>query len=141
MTVKMSTDFVLMNYCWIWAGLPIEDQSIKITVVTLLLILNSCPAETETLEKGVNDVVLMFLLLTLNIFHAFFRVSIVDFQQVNVHGHVDVVCKKMLKISLNSQESTCAEIFFYLKVTPAQVFCNIFENISFAEHFGWLLET
>ena len=56
-------------------------------------------------------------------------------------GHPDVVCKKMLKISLNSQESTCAEVFFYLKVTPAQVFCNIFENTSFAEHFGWLLET
>ena len=81
----MSTDFVLMNYCWIWAGLPIEDQFIKITVVTLLLILNSCPAETETLEKSVNDVALMFLLLTLNIFHTFFRVSIVDFQQVNVN--------------------------------------------------------
>ena len=30
------------------------------------------------------DVVLMFLLLTLNIFHTFFNVVIVDFEQVNV---------------------------------------------------------
>ena len=81
----MSIDFVLMNYCWIWAGLSIKDQSIKITVVTLLLILSSCPAETGTLEKGVNDVFPTLLLLTLNIFLAFFRVSIADFQQVNVN--------------------------------------------------------
>ena len=42
----------------------------------------------KTLEKGVkhvDDVVLLFLLLTLNIFHTFFSgVSIVDFEQVNV---------------------------------------------------------
>ena len=50
---------------------------------------------TETLEKGVcsklaikhqndvTDVVLVFLLLTLNIFHKF-SVSIVDFEQVNI---------------------------------------------------------
>ena len=31
-----------------------------------------------------NDVVLMFLLLTFNIFHTFSSVSIVDFEQVNV---------------------------------------------------------
>ena len=31
------------------------------------------------------NVVLVFLLLTLNIFHTFFRVSIVDFEQVNVN--------------------------------------------------------
>ena len=31
------------------------------------------------------DVVLVFLLLTLNIFDAFFSVSIVDFEQVNVN--------------------------------------------------------
>ena len=50
----------------------------------------------ETLEKGVcsklaikhqndvTDVVLVFLLLTLNIFHKFSNVSIVDFEQVNI---------------------------------------------------------
>ena len=47
----------------------------------------------ETLEKGacsklaikhVTDVVLVFLLLTLNIFHNFSNVSIVDFEQVNI---------------------------------------------------------
>ena len=35
-------------------------------------------------QKGVNDVVLMFSLLTLNIFHTFSTVSIVDFEQVHV---------------------------------------------------------
>ena len=35
-------------------------------------------------KNNVIDVVLVFLLLTLNIFHAFFRVSSVDFEQVNV---------------------------------------------------------
>ena len=34
-------------------------------------------------RKNVNDVVLVFLLLTLNIFHTF-KVSIVDFEKVNV---------------------------------------------------------
>ena len=42
----------------------------------------------ETLEKDQHDVidfVLVFLLLTLNIFHTFFSsVSIVDFEQVNI---------------------------------------------------------
>ena len=42
----------------------------------------------KTLQKGVklvDDVVLLLLLLTLNIFHTFFSsVSIVDFEQVNV---------------------------------------------------------
>ena len=31
-----------------------------------------------------SDIVLLFLLLTLNIFHTFFRISIVDFEQVNI---------------------------------------------------------
>ena len=35
-------------------------------------------------KNNVIDVVLVFLLLTLNIFHAFFSVSSVDFEQVNV---------------------------------------------------------
>ena len=35
-------------------------------------------------ENDVNDIVLVFLLLTLNIFHSFFSASIVDFEQVNV---------------------------------------------------------
>ena len=35
-------------------------------------------------QKGVNDVVLMFSLLTLDIFHTFSTVSIVDFEQVHV---------------------------------------------------------
>ena len=44
----------------------------------------------ETLEKSVKyvidviDVVLMFLLLTLDIFHTFFGISIADFEHVNV---------------------------------------------------------
>ena len=32
----------------------------------------------------INDVALVFLFLTLNIFHTFFSVSIVDFKQVNI---------------------------------------------------------
>ena len=38
------------------------------------------------LDEGIQriDVVLVFLLLTLKIFHTFFSVSIVDFEQVNV---------------------------------------------------------
>ena len=35
-------------------------------------------------KNNVIDVVLVFLLLTLNIFHAFFSVFSVDFEQVNV---------------------------------------------------------
>ena len=35
-------------------------------------------------DYDVNDVILMFLLSTLNIFHTFFSVTIVDFEQVNV---------------------------------------------------------
>ena len=31
-----------------------------------------------------NDIVLVFLLLTLNIFHIIFSVSVVDFERVNV---------------------------------------------------------
>ena len=40
----------------------------------------------ETLEKGVKyvELVLVFSLLTLNIFNTIFTVSIVDFEQVNV---------------------------------------------------------
>ena len=52
----------------------------------------ACSKSTiETFKKGVKyaksyiiDVVLMFLLLTLNIFHTFFSVFIVSFKQVNV---------------------------------------------------------
>ena len=50
--------------------------------------MNACSKTTiETLEKGVNDetnVFLVSLLLTLNIFHIFFSVSIVSFEQANV---------------------------------------------------------
>ena len=34
--------------------------------------------------RTTSDVVLVFLMLTLNIFHTFFSVSLVDFEQVNV---------------------------------------------------------
>ena len=34
--------------------------------------------------RKTSDVVLVFLMLTLNIFHTFFSVSLVDFEQVNV---------------------------------------------------------
>ena len=36
-------------------------------------------------KNDVHDVVLVFLLLTLNIFHTIFIVSIVDFEQVNIN--------------------------------------------------------
>ena len=39
---------------------------------------------TKKHQNDVNAVVLVFLLLTLNIFHTFFSVSIVDFEQANV---------------------------------------------------------
>ena len=39
-------------------------------------------------ENDVNGVVLVFLLLTLNIFHTFFSISIVEFEQVNVSWEV-----------------------------------------------------
>ena len=38
----------------------------------------------KTHQKDVNDVVMVFLLLTLNLFHTFFSVSIADFEQVNI---------------------------------------------------------
>ena len=34
--------------------------------------------------KNVSDVILVFLLLTLNIFHTFSSISIVDFERINV---------------------------------------------------------
>ena len=34
--------------------------------------------------RTTSDVVLVFLMLTLNIFHTFFSVSLVDFEEVNV---------------------------------------------------------
>ena len=37
-------------------------------------------------QNDANDVVLVFLLLTLNIFHTFFSASIVDFDQVNARA-------------------------------------------------------
>ena len=40
----------------------------------------------KTHQKHVNDVVMVFLLLTLNLFHTFFSVSIVDFEQVNIRA-------------------------------------------------------
>ena len=43
-----------------------------------------CSKLTIKHQNDVNDIVLVFLLLTLNIFHFFFSVSIVDFEQVNV---------------------------------------------------------
>ena len=36
-------------------------------------------------QKHVNDLVLVFLLLTLNIFHTFSNVSIVGFEQVHLN--------------------------------------------------------
>ena len=64
---------------------------------TYSLIFTYSKSTIETLEKDVKyvqsqqykhqndatDVVLVFLLLTLNIFHTFFSVSYVDFEQVN----------------------------------------------------------
>ena len=61
--------------------------------------------------------------------------------------------KMFLKISQNSQESTCARVSFLIKSqawglqlyyeTFAQVFsceiCEIFKNTLFKEHFWWLL--
>ena len=40
----------------------------------------------KTHQKDVNDVVMVFILLTLNLFHTFFRVSIFDFEQVNIRA-------------------------------------------------------
>ena len=42
-------------------------------------------------QNDANDVVLVFLLLTLNIFHTFFSASIVDFDQVNA-GAIKSFC-------------------------------------------------
>ena len=35
-------------------------------------------------QSDVNDLILVFLLLCLNLFHTFFSISIADFEQVNV---------------------------------------------------------
>ena len=40
---------------------------------------------TIKLQNDTTDVVLVFLLLTLNIFHTFSSLSIVDFDQLNVN--------------------------------------------------------
>ena len=49
-----------------------------------------CSKLTIKHQNNVIDVILMFLLLTMNIFHTFSSVSIVDFEQVNVSW--DVTC-------------------------------------------------
>ena len=52
-------------------------------------------------ENDVNGVVLVFLLLTLNIFHTFFSVFVVDFEQVNVNWD-GLLPKVLLLINKNS---------------------------------------
>ena len=52
-------------------------------------------------ENDVNGVVLVFLLLTLNIFHTFFSVFVVDFEQVNVSWD-RLLPKVLLLINKNS---------------------------------------
>ena len=51
------------------------------------------------LRLYVNDVVLVFLLLTLNIFHTFSSVSIVDFEQVDVSWKMWQLHTKVLHLS------------------------------------------
>ena len=46
---------------------------------------NMFKVNNKNYKNNVNDVLLVFLLLTLNVFHTFFSVSIVDFKQVNVN--------------------------------------------------------
>ena len=52
-------------------------------------------------RNDVIAVVLMFLMLTLNIFHTFSSVSVVDFEQVNVIWVYAIVpCKQKFDLSL-----------------------------------------
>ena len=76
------------------------------------------------------DVILVFLLLTLNIFHTFSSVPVVDFKQVNVSWVIPITSSRtkrsILKISENSKLTSLVEYMLsknarlksYLKWTP-----------------------
>ena len=49
-------------------------------------------------QNDVNDVILVFLSIILGIFHTFFSVSIVDFEQVNVSwAMINMICVSVLR--------------------------------------------
>ena len=76
-------------------GREVPEKS-KLEIITQQML--TCSKSTiETLEKSVkyvNDVVLVFLLLTLNIIHTFSSVSIIEFEQVNVSWEVTSIFEK-----------------------------------------------
>ena len=86
-----------------------------------------------------SDVVLVFLLLTFNIFHTFFSVYIVDFEQVNV---ISVVIYNpaniyLLKVNNRKTRATCEVNNKDTRMTPERrqgcrsgVFTVNFEHIS-----------
>ena len=61
-------------------------------------------------QNDVIDVVLVFLLLTLNIFHIFFYVSIVGFEQVNVSWVICSIQSQQWKQQSRRQWS-CSGVF------------------------------
>ena len=61
---------VLCFYCWLWTNIYLLDLNIEQPISQL----------TFTSSKSTIDIVRVFLLLTLNIFHTFSSVSIVKFE-------------------------------------------------------------
>ena len=90
-------------------------------------------------EKNVNDIVVVFLLLTLNVFHTFFSVSIVDFEQVSIcwvcyekfppeeELYTKLQCLRKCNEDLNPFHSTC--LFLYpLKTSENLWFSDVFRG-------------
>ena len=64
-----------------------KDDTILENILIITMLLHSNPSKqihAQRRRSGVNNVVLVPLLLTMNIFHIFSNVSIVDFKQVNI---------------------------------------------------------
>ena len=98
-TPLLQRDYKFKNHTFIWIRIHIFHL-VYTTSLTNLCFNKKFEQEKKSLYKNisksihvdianiylfkVSDVVLVFLLLTLNIFHTFLSVSIVDFEQVNV---------------------------------------------------------
>ena len=75
----------------------------------------------------VNDVVLVFLLLTLNRFYVFASVSVVDFEQVNIRlaGYWPYLTIKICNITCEKYTKFCAKNLIYQE-----------ELLAFQEYFA-----
>ena len=57
---------------------------LKFTINTLEKVMKYVQSELQNYQSDANDIVFVYLLLPLNMFHTFSSVSVVDFEQVNI---------------------------------------------------------